>query len=494
MAERMVEACEFITFFAQGYCLQYFFGCFLESRCSNRRVNAIAVFCCYGILKIMFGCLVPAGEGSAASICRLFLQCLFLPVLVLCFYKAVKTLTVFLSVTFLALSEISFFAAYMVMNLSTVILELETELFIKGYLKEENFEQVLRFTAVFLQAFCFLLWVLILYFVLRCVVAAFREKEYEMHRTELLFILTPPLVGLMLCVFLRIIMVTVEDGMPSLLYDKYPILKFLIPAILLLSMLSVLYSVKLFQDMILLNREKSSRIVLEQQLDMLQEHIGEIERIYGNLKSVKHDMKNTVTVLMRLFGKEAFSAEGEIENQEVSAYLSALYKSFEKLELRFSTGNAVADALLNMKYHDMNCCILSDRIDFDADKLLFPRTLAVQSYDIGVILGNALDNAIEACARLADKQPDAKLFIQCVSFQRGKFFFLEIKNSFDGELKKSRQGEFPETLKKEKHTHGIGFSNMRKTAEKYGGGVDYSVREDGDRVGQAVFILTVMLK
>lgn len=74
MAERMVEACEFITFFAQGYCLQYFFGCFLESRCSNRRVNAIAVFCCYGILKIMFGCLVPAGEVLLLLASELYVQ------------------------------------------------------------------------------------------------------------------------------------------------------------------------------------------------------------------------------------------------------------------------------------------------------------------------------------------------------------------------------------------------------------------------------------
>lgn len=511
MAEWAVKMCELITFFAQGYCLQYFLGSFLENRRFSRRTNVIAVSGCYGVLKIVLACLLPAGEGSSAGICRLLLQCLLLPVLTFFFYKADRVLTVFLVVTFLALSEISFFIGYMVMNFSTGVLGLETELFIKGYLQADNFERMLLFTAAALQILCFLLWILILFFTLRSVVSAFREKEYDMHRTELLFILTPSLVGFMLCVFLRIIMVTVEDGMPSLLYDRYPVLQFLIPAVLLLSMLSILYSVKLFQDMIALSREKGSRMVLEQQVDMLQEHIREIERIYGNLKSVKHEMKNTITVLMRLFGTNVSSVEAEEENQEAAAYLSALYNSFEKLELHFSTGNAVADALLNMKYHDMNrripgggtgeeggecnsgCGLISGRMEFSADKLLFPENFAIQSYDIGVILGNALDNAIEACVRLAKRRPEAKPFIRCSSFQRGKFFFLEIENSFDGKLKKSRHGEFPETLKAEKHTHGIGFSNMKKTAEKYGGGVDFSAREDADRPGQAVFTLTVML-
>ena len=80
---------------------------------------------------------------------------------------------------------------------------------------------------------------------------------------ELLFILTPAAVGLMLCVLLRIIMVTVEDGAARILYDRYPILLFVLPAILFLSLLSILYGVKLFQDMVCWNREKSGRIVLE---------------------------------------------------------------------------------------------------------------------------------------------------------------------------------------------------------------------------------------
>ena len=51
----------------------------------------------------------------------------------------------------------------------------------------------------------------------------------------------------MICMLLRIIIVTVEDSVPKMLYDRYPIFAVVIPAILLLSLLSILYGVKLFQ-------------------------------------------------------------------------------------------------------------------------------------------------------------------------------------------------------------------------------------------------------
>ena len=49
----------------------------------------------------------------------------------------------------------------------------------------------------------------------------------------------------------------------------------MVPAVLLLSFLSILFGVKLFQDMIYWNREKSSRIILEKQVSSPQEHMGE---------------------------------------------------------------------------------------------------------------------------------------------------------------------------------------------------------------------------
>ena len=281
----------------------------------------------------------------------------------------------------------------------------------------------------------------------------------------------------MICMLLRIIMITLEDGVPKMLYDRYPILIIVIPAILLLSLLSILYGVKLFQDMVCWNREKSGRIVLENQISNLQEHMEEMERIYSGIRGMKHDMKNTLAVIQRLS-----AGEGSGELQE---YLSELNRGLEKLEVRFRTGNTVVDTLLNMKYHEAVRGMPDLRMD--ADKLLLPRGVQIHSYDIGIILGNAVDNAIEACRKLKAKEPGADAFIRISSLQKGNLLILKVENSFDGRLVLKAKEEFPVTDKADRENHGIGLINIRSTAEKYQGTMDF-------KVNGRVFILSVMMK
>ena len=73
------------------------------------------------------------------------------------------------------------------------------------------------------------------------------------------------------------------------------------------------------------------------------------------------------------------------------------------------------------------------------------------------------------------------------SFSRGKMFFIEVENSFDGKIIRKKNSEFPITDKKDKKSHGIGLSNIKNTALKYNGGLDWSVEN-------RKFTLTVMLQ
>ena len=66
-------------------------------------------------------------------------------------------------------------------------------------------------------------------------------------------------------------------------------------------------------------------------------------------------------------------------------------------------------------------------------------------------------------------------------------FFIEVENSFDGKINRKKYSEFPVTDKKDKKAHGIGLSNIKKTGEKYHGGVDL-ISENKK------FTLTVMLQ
>ena len=94
---------------------------------------------------------------------------------------------------------------------------------------------------------------------------------------------------------------------------------------------------------------------------------------------------------------------------------------------------------------------------------------------------------MEACRKLKEKEPKAKTFIRLSSVRKDKLLIFKIENSFDGTLKRKRQAGLPETDKADKKVHGIGLANIKNTAEKYQGTMDY--KTDG-----RVFVLSVMIK
>ena len=109
-------------------------------------------------------------------------------------------------------------------------------------------------------------------------------------------------------------------------------------------------------------------------------------------------------------------------------------------------------------------------------------TEQLDKYDLGVILGNALDNAIEA----AERVKESKIVIELSSKRKGKMLLLNIKNPHSGEELKRDYNGLPISTKT-KGTHGIGLYNIRRIALKYSGMIKISTTE-------REFILSVMLK
>ncbi len=465
----------------KGYCLQYFLGSFLEVRQKSKLAAGLAAAVLYAVVLSVIGFIEPAGEpNSRPAVWKLSLSLCMLCVVALCFYKGFRLVTVFLLTAFQAAADISQYTiAVLYGKLSGVLYDLLKNSFINISL--ESYEtSVLIMNCVFTGELVlgYAAMGLLLYFSLRRIVKDFREKSYGINVTELLFLIAPSAVGLMICMLLRIIMVTVENGVQNLIYQEYPSLTAVIPAILLLSLFSILCGVKVFQDMIHLHAEKSSRMILEKQIEGLQTHIEEMERIYSDLRCMKHDLKNTVSVIKRL-------SDNSANTSELQKYISEMDGCLEKLDVRFNTGNIVADTLLNMKYYEALRNVPD--INIFADDLIFSQELKIQSYDIGIILGNALDNAVEACKKLKANEPSADTFIRLRSVQKGNFLILTVENSFYGGLVISGRNEFPETDKSDKKSHGIGLANIKNTAEKYQGTMDFRVKD-------RVFTLSVMMK
>lgn len=475
-----------VTTVFTGYCLVKYLDAFLEEKKLFERGRKIFLITVFIFTDYVIDYFFSGVFETKETIGKLFLLMLTVFLFAKVFYNSALQKIIFVTVTFVAIRDLSSFICTVVILYGSKLFEFWIWLMEKEYVSATTVEQLIDVTASLLQMLMMVVYMFFLYGSLKAVDRNYKDKDYPVHKKEFLFLITPGWVGFLLCILLRAILITMENGVPTDLYEKYPILMPVVPAILLLALFSIVYSVKIFQDLVALGKEKTDRLILEKQIHNLQEHIEEMEHIYDGVRSMKHDMKNTLSVIMQLAVNKEQIIQGEYQQEEeLQRYLKELNQTMDRLEFRYKTGNSVVDVLLNMKYHEIVRMI--PELQLNADRLLFPKNLEIQSYDIGIIIGNALDNAIEACKKLKSKEPEAEVFITLASFVKGKMLFLEVENSFDGKVITKKYSEFPMTDKKDKEAHGIGFSNMKNTALKYHGDVDWSVED-------RKFVVTVMLQ
>jgi sensor histidine kinase regulating citrate/malate metabolism len=118
-------------------------------------------------------------------------------------------------------------------------------------------------------------------------------------------------------------------------------------------------------------------------------------------------------------------------------------------------------------------------IDFKTD-LIIPENIGINSLDLCIVLGNSLENAIEACEQLTDSQDK---YIELIAKIIGTHIVLQITNSFYGDIVKTDN-----KIRSSKGgiSHGIGLTNIRETANKYNGNVEIKYSEN-------IFEITIIM-
>lgn len=422
--------------------------------------------------------LTPA--DSVKSLFKLLVTYGGLLVISLFFYEGSRRQLTLITMMFAAVSEISRFLSFSVYILWSRIFDLCNQWYGQNYdrIPPEKYMWLIEWLGSLQQVSYAVIFVAVMYCTLRYVFKIFKGGELPLHRTEYLFLLFPCASSFLLCTLLRTIMfTTVEDAIPQTFFEAYPLLTVIVPLLLILCLFSILYSVKLYQEMLTLNEERGRRAVLEKQVISMEEHARELERLYSGVRSMKHDMKNQLAVMGSLILRQ----DG---GEELPGYLEQLNRTLGQLELPFQTGNAAVDSLLSMKYHE--ACEMLPGIRFEARELLLPGECRIQSTDLCIILSNALDNAIEACVRLREKAAGSECFIRLCSRFHQEMLLLTVENSYGGELKTGRGSPFPSTVKPDSEAHGMGMHNIRTAAERCRGGVSWEAEEGS-------FTLTVLL-
>ena len=260
--------------------------------------------------------------------------------------------------------------------------------------------------------------------------------------------------------------VYVED-MEVYIWNVHPGYTFLRVLYQIVSFATILIAIMIYQKLKEKQREDKINMLLTEQIENTKQHISEVEKLYGDLRSLKHDMGNHISVLENLFAKK--------ETEEFEKYLTNLKENYCVSVKGIKTGNPVTDVILTQKQKEAK----EKGIKFEC-KFIYPVDANINAFDVSVILNNAIENAFEGAEGCENP------YVSISAYRKKNAYMLEFTNCITKKVYIDEETGLPETTKKDKGGHGFGLTNIRKMAQKYYGDIDISQEENR-------FILTVML-
>lgn len=166
------------------------------------------------------------------------------------------------------------------------------------------------------------------------------------------------------------------------------------------------------------------------------------------IRALRHDIKHHIIELSALARKGS--------NDEMAAYLNKMQEFMLNPREYASTGNPDIDGVLNYMLQKANAVL--KQVDVQIN---IPESMSLNHFDICVILGNLVDNAV----REAGKSEEKKLAIKLRVKQEVLFIFIE--NSYSGKIIEKK--DTLQTTQKDPAIHGIGLENVKRVVAANGG-------------------------
>lgn len=242
----------------------------------------------------------------------------------------------------------------------------------------------------------------------------------------------------------------------------------LTPISILLILVLNLSFYKIYEKLSIDNEIQKQNYVFEKQIQLCTEQIQEREKRDLEIRELKHNIQGHLLCLNEYIQKNDISGLKE--------YFSNVYQVFDNKENKIcESGNIVIDTIINYKYRE---CIKYG-INFNAC-INIPANITFNNADISVILENAIENAIEGTLKLVEKERN---ILVKMTFHHQNLL-VEVRNSFDGIVKKNREGKYL-TLKQDSENHGMGIQSIEKAVSKYNGLI--TIEHDKE------FVVTILL-
>lgn len=197
--------------------------------------------------------------------------------------------------------------------------------------------------------------------------------------------------------------------------------------------------------------------LVQMQNKVLEQSLTETQNVFAHWQKQIHDYKNTVVCLSSMLKSS--------DNASVKAYLDKELEQINRADHIISCGNTMMDAIFNLKWLEAE-----RRHIFFSVQGGIPNELQIEEIELGRIMGNLLDNAIEG-AEYSKTQP----YVEVILNQSEEGLTIEITNSAGSE-----PIDFNKTSKENRGMHGIGLQSVREIVKENGG--IFEILQLGNRV------------
>lgn len=203
-------------------------------------------------------------------------------------------------------------------------------------------------------------------------------------------------------------------------------------------------------------RKKTYLKLIEYQTEQSRQHLGEVQGIYQEMRGYKHDFHHHLQTL-----------KGQLESGETEralAYLEQLDEQLMHVDTLLKTGNIALDAILSAKIAQAKTFGIAVTV-----KANVPDNLLLSDLELSIVVGNLLDNAIEACAAA-----EGERFLRLFMGMKQKMLYFSMLNAAGPRL--SKKGSIFASRKE--GFHGFGLRRAEAILAEHGGWCKFN-SEDG---------------
>lgn len=197
--------------------------------------------------------------------------------------------------------------------------------------------------------------------------------------------------------------------------------------------------------------EKELARLKSEQAEFLERDYTALNHAYAVNAKLFHDFHNHIGVLRQMLSHQNYD--------DAVKYLDELQEPIKELTDTVWTGDETVDYLINSKAAKAEACQIRMEV-----KVEFPRHTDIRSADLCAIIGNLLDNALEAAGKVPDPE---KRFVSLSVRRINQMLVIKVENSFFN-APQAENGQL-KTTKTEQGLHGWGLKSAQTAAEKYDG-------------------------